>query len=543
MKQLFKFEKKQMNVLKILFVLAVGMMFGTTMKPNTASAAASYQIKINKQANCVTIYKQNDKGEYKPVKALICSTGYATKLGTYSLGQKMRWHVLDGPCYGQYCTRIYGGVLFHSVWYTGENNPATLSISSYNKLGTTASHGCVRLTVAGAKWIYQNVPSGTPVIIYSAKKPGPLGKPSAIKLPGGVAWDPTDTDNPSNPWNKKKPSITGAKSQKLAFGAKYNVLKGIKAKNTTGFDAKKLMKVTILYNGEKVKKVNTKKPGTYKITYKLVDEINRKAVEKIKIKIAAPKKTPEITGVKDVYVTSKSKLTKKFMLKHVTVKQNNKKLASKYVTVKLKKLKNNVYQMVYTAQNESVAAVAKAKAYIDTSAPVISGVANGATVRVDKTTVVDKAYAKSLILSVKDNYTALTVNHVAITVTPVNAGASYQINYKIADTAGNATSVTITVVPTDYVTITGNDTVAVNASALGCDSTTDANTVKEKLTAYLLTSAGYKATTYQGTDLTAGMTVVLTETSTGVYTATFTAKDSLNHTASKNVTITVSMNA
>lgn len=543
MKQLFNSEKKQMSLLKILFVFAIGVMFSTGFAPDKASAAASYQIKINKQANCVTIYKQDDKGEYKPIKALICSTGYATKLGTYSLGQKIRWHVLDGPCYGQYCTRIYGGVLFHSVWYTGQNNPATLSISSYNKLGTTASHGCVRLTVAGAKWIYQNVPSGTPVIIYSAKNPGPLGKPSAIKLPGGIAWDPTDTDNPSNPWNKKKPMITGAKSKKIAYGAKYNVLKGIKAKNTTGFDSKKLLKVTILYNGEKVKKVDTKKPGTYKITYKLVDEINRKAVEKIKIKIAAPKKTPVITGVKDVYVTSKSKLTKKFMLKNVTVKQNNKKLASKYVSVKLKKLKNNVYQMTYTAQNESVAAVAKAKAYIDTSAPVISGVANGATVRVDKNTVVDKTYAKSLILSVKDNYTALTVNNVNITVTTVNGGASYQITYKVSDAAGNTTTVRLTVIPTDFVTISGTDTLTVNASTIGCDSTTDANTIKEKLTAYLLSNAGYKATTYQGTDLTANMTVVLTEQSSQVYTAVFTAKDSLNHTTSKSVTVTVAMNA
>ncbi len=141
---------KGLRILKIMCMIAVGLVLGTGLFQMSAKAASGYVIKINKQANCVTIYKENEKGQLKPVKALICSTGYATKLGTYSLGEKLRWHVLDGPCYGQYCTRIYGGVLFHSVWYTGQNNPATLSISSYNKLGTTASHGCVRLTVAGA---------------------------------------------------------------------------------------------------------------------------------------------------------------------------------------------------------------------------------------------------------------------------------------------------------------------------------------------------------------------------------------------------------
>lgn len=34
------------------------------------------------------------------------------------------------------------------------------------KLGTKASHGCFRLTVADAKWIYEQIPTGTKVVVH-----------------------------------------------------------------------------------------------------------------------------------------------------------------------------------------------------------------------------------------------------------------------------------------------------------------------------------------------------------------------------------------
>lgn len=96
-----------------------------------------------------------------------------------------------GPSYGQYCTRIVGGVLFHSV--AGYNMTSyNLKASDYNKLGSPASHGCVRLCVRDAKWIYDNCSSGTMVTIYDSSDPGPLGKPATIKIPASQNWDPTD---------------------------------------------------------------------------------------------------------------------------------------------------------------------------------------------------------------------------------------------------------------------------------------------------------------------------------------------------------------
>ena len=52
------------------------------------------------------------------------------------------------------------------------------------------------MTVADAKWLYDYVPTGTPIKIKqgNSKKPGPLGKPATIKVTGSIHYDPTDPE-------------------------------------------------------------------------------------------------------------------------------------------------------------------------------------------------------------------------------------------------------------------------------------------------------------------------------------------------------------
>lgn len=168
------------------------------------NGTSQYYIRINYTANVVTIYTKDADGNYTiPVKALVCSTGTATPTsGVYKMSNKYRWHMLNGGVYGQYCTRITGHILFHSVPYA-TNSPDSLKYTAYDKLGTKASAGCIRLTVQDAMWVYNNCASGTYVEFYSSSDPGPLGKPSARKISSNVDcrnWDPTDPD-PRNPWN------------------------------------------------------------------------------------------------------------------------------------------------------------------------------------------------------------------------------------------------------------------------------------------------------------------------------------------------------
>lgn len=170
----------------------------------TTAEKKAYYFKVNLAANTVTVYDKDENGKYtEPIKAMICSTGKATpKSGVYKISYKYRWLALFGNVYGQYAVRIHGNILFHSVPYT-DTYPDTLEYEEYDKLGTSASAGCIRLTVKDAKWIYDNAASGSQVEFYSdSKKPGPLGKPTAQKISSNKLnrnWDPTDPDQ-RNPW-------------------------------------------------------------------------------------------------------------------------------------------------------------------------------------------------------------------------------------------------------------------------------------------------------------------------------------------------------
>ena len=75
-----------------------------------------YYIRVNKQQNCVTIYKKGSDGKFTiPVKAMVCSTGADTPLGTFRTSDQYTWRALIHNVYGQYATRITGSILFHSV--------------------------------------------------------------------------------------------------------------------------------------------------------------------------------------------------------------------------------------------------------------------------------------------------------------------------------------------------------------------------------------------------------------------------------------------
>lgn len=160
----------------------------------TKKQKSSYMIRVNRKGSCVTVYaKDGNKGYTVPVVAFVCSAGNHTPKGTFKIKDKLRWHELDGPSWGQWCEHLTTQILFHSVYYDRERDNKSLNVKAYNKLGTVASHGCIRLRAGDAKWIYDNCAIGTKVVIYDNKKvPGPFDQPKAQKLSANHTWDPTD---------------------------------------------------------------------------------------------------------------------------------------------------------------------------------------------------------------------------------------------------------------------------------------------------------------------------------------------------------------
>lgn len=61
----------------------------------------------------------------------------------------------------KYATRIIKGYYYHSVLY---DQSGTKIIDG--RLGMALSHGCIRLKTSNAKWIYENIPDKTKIIIH-----------------------------------------------------------------------------------------------------------------------------------------------------------------------------------------------------------------------------------------------------------------------------------------------------------------------------------------------------------------------------------------
>lgn len=185
-----------------------------------------YYIEVDKIGQVVTVYTTNEEGKYeKIVRQMICSTGEEMdKLpdGYYPIkDSKHVWNTMlshGDPLYAQYTTRITGSFLFHSVPYTKMGDKSSLDVKRFKSLGTRCSGGCIRLTVEGAKWIYDNCPVGTPVRVFKGEYNAELieflrpGKPVN-------GWDPTDPD-PKNP--DYRPLITTPDPQPDKYAPLYD---------------------------------------------------------------------------------------------------------------------------------------------------------------------------------------------------------------------------------------------------------------------------------------------------------------------------------
>ena len=110
-------------------------------EPEYPTGNSPYYIKVNNEANVVTIYGKDENGYYSvPVKAMICSTGtvtppsYRYPSNKYEIQGRWEWLDLINDVYGHYATQITGNILFHSVPYTEKWNPGSLEWWEYDKL-------------------------------------------------------------------------------------------------------------------------------------------------------------------------------------------------------------------------------------------------------------------------------------------------------------------------------------------------------------------------------------------------------------------------
>ena len=122
----------------------------------------NYIIMVNSSTHKVGVFRGSSYN-WEPVWYWSCTTGAPgspTVKGTYTVGSRGLSFGSGYTCW--YWTQFYGNYLFHSVLY----QPGSMSRIQDGRLGISASHGCVRLDIECARWIYNNIPRGTRVVSY-----------------------------------------------------------------------------------------------------------------------------------------------------------------------------------------------------------------------------------------------------------------------------------------------------------------------------------------------------------------------------------------
>ncbi len=127
------------------------------------SSSTKYLIYVDKGSRWLSVYqgKYRDWELVKRVRCTIGAPGTPTPAGTFRVVSKVS-HFGEGKGYTVWHATGFIGTsyLIHSVvCYRG-----TKTVKD-GRLGAAVSHGCVRLAIGQAKWIYDHIPHGTTVYI------------------------------------------------------------------------------------------------------------------------------------------------------------------------------------------------------------------------------------------------------------------------------------------------------------------------------------------------------------------------------------------
>ena len=123
-----------------------------------------YFIRLNK-AECKVYVLKRKYNEWTLLKKFPCcigAPGTSTPSGIFHINGKGLYFTTESGSRCWYYSRIVGSILFHSQIYAPDSGPYRIVDG---RMGVACSHGCVRLELKNAIWIYDTIPNGTTVYI------------------------------------------------------------------------------------------------------------------------------------------------------------------------------------------------------------------------------------------------------------------------------------------------------------------------------------------------------------------------------------------
>lgn len=157
----------------VISVIAALLASNAAFAKSSKKKSIDYYITVDQTNQITTAYRISDM---KIVRQMLCTTGlngatpnalYTMPVGKTSMDRTAWYHFKGFRCYAKYPTRVFKGVLFHSITYN-KNTEDSIAKSAIREYGYPASHGCIRLLVNDAKWIQDNCPIGTKVLVYES---------------------------------------------------------------------------------------------------------------------------------------------------------------------------------------------------------------------------------------------------------------------------------------------------------------------------------------------------------------------------------------
>ena len=201
-----------------------------------------FYILLDLNNQLVTVYEKDDYGEYtKVVRKFLCTTGRTdldetdpedvatpTPRGIWKIGGRERFGKFANFSgeYARYWTQIVGSVFFHSIMYS-RRDADYLQRSAFNNLGANVSHGCVRLYVEDARWLYYYACPGTTIEVSDIiPRDSSLKKVFKTKMSFSQyrSFQKTIQDGPELPNEKAWVTVEGARLRR-GSGATFAAIK------------------------------------------------------------------------------------------------------------------------------------------------------------------------------------------------------------------------------------------------------------------------------------------------------------------------------
>lgn len=178
---------------RVAILVTLMLFFTAVLAPSTALAydelkntdPEKYYIVLDLTNQIVTVYEKDADGAYtRIVRRFLCTTGRTetdpedpedegtpTPTGIWKIGGRERFGKFAnyGSEYARYWVQIVGSVFFHSIMF-GRRDVNYMKKSAFSNLGKNVSHGCVRLYVEDAKWLYYYACPGTTLLVTTGVK-------------------------------------------------------------------------------------------------------------------------------------------------------------------------------------------------------------------------------------------------------------------------------------------------------------------------------------------------------------------------------------